>query len=269
MEEVMFKAKGKVIDRDVVIGKTLITHQFDSYIEDPTGTDLIEVFNNTISLFTGIYDNTKVEKDNLNNNIYKGKPIFENDVISFEHNSIAYSGIVRYIQKEARYRVRGFAFDEITNIKLTDDIYNQRYISMFNKNILFFKGKKEDSLKEFIIGDSLLQYEDTKIGVRINHINHYTNIKPDSLGLFIGIYDNTKKIDLTDKEKTLYHYFLIRSKWKGKPIFEHDIISFKYNNIEMYGVVKYDYNKAAFTVNNYTFNMIDDIKIIGNINFLR
>ncbi|MFW9880739.1 MAG: YopX family protein, partial [Candidatus Thorarchaeota archaeon] len=87
---------------------------------------------------------------------------------------------------------------------------------------------------------------------------------------FIGLYDNTKFEELTEKEKKEWLKNNKKEDWKGKEIYEGDIVKDCIGNV---GLVKYLYWRAfcGFTIDtgndptwyreNGEFN---DLRIIGN-----
>lgn len=131
-----------------------------------------------------------------------------------------------------------------------------------------FRGKPTEEYKEFLqcwkeyckdgfIFGSLIKTEDNRCFICItamcshksiinNGITTMCEVIPETVGRFTGCYDKTKWDDLTDSEKREF-YFLVRSDdgknitypdiesvqrlWKGKPIYEGDILK-HYNDSE-------------------------------------
>lgn len=120
---------------------------------------------------------------------------------------------------------------------------------------------------------------------------------PETVGQFTGLYDNTKWEDLTDAEKLKFYrknYIGedgmsvrfqkvddVKFLWKGKPIFEGDIIFFEDESPTNYeyhdctemrcGEIKFDdgqfylTNRIAVEMGDLIYDGMLDGKIIGNI----
>lgn len=105
----------------------------------------------------------------------------------------------------------------------------------------------------------------------------YVEVVPETVSCFIGIYDNTKWDELTEKEQKYWSTDLPQEEWKGKPIFKDDIVTFtRYNALgyttNRVGYVAYDPDCAALYIMSTTGDAwsfpevkINTIKVIGNV----
>lgn len=85
-----------------------------------------------------------------------------------------------------------------------------------------------DSLLDFIVAHWII----TPDG------NMYS-VDPETVGQFTGLTDNTKWEYLTQEEQSDWLKYHTVDEWKGKPIFEGDILRYNtYNDFECYSIVK-------------------------------
>ena len=99
-------------------------------------------------------------------------------------------------------------------------------------------------------------------------------VDPESIGQFIGFYDNTRWAELTEEEKKYYQNGDIsKDNWKGKKIYEGDIgdiVEFRFHDHDDVGVVKWNKN-GFYIVGNKDKNIlvhpqdVKFIKVIGNV----
>ncbi len=98
-------------------------------------------------------------------------------------------------------------------------------------------------------------------------------VDPESVGQFIGLYDNTSWADLTEEEKKYYENGDINgSNWDGIEVYEGDIVEFYsvFYHYEGVGIIKW-FSNGFYIVgqkNNDIFFIPDNmqyIKVIGNI----
>ena len=98
-------------------------------------------------------------------------------------------------------------------------------------------------------------------------------VKPETVGQFTGLYDNTKWEDLSTEEQAEFLYPTNGGKrkkeeWKGKPIFEGDICKHRSNYSGEYIITVVTYTDGQFLAmadNNSGFNLSDKLEVIGNI----
>ena len=148
---------------------------------------------------------------------------------------------------------------------------------------ILFKGKQKDNgewVEGFYIerkSDGAAYIATNTIGASINSIiNNMTatafRVIPETVGPFTCLYDSTKWEELTELEQKVWLKFHTENEWKGKKIFEGDILKNKLG----YYVVVWDDKYLQWAVKNqkgvicFTLNtIISDKKrpctAIGNI----
>ena len=101
---------------------------------------------------------------------------------------------------------------------------------------ILFRGKRKDN-GEWIVGTPII-YEDGRTRIIESHTDIFCYVKdssiiqtvahevdPETVGQWTGMYDNTKWDDLTEEEREDFtRAGNFPSEWKGKKIFEGDII---------------------------------------------
>ena len=90
------------------------------------------------------------------------------------------------------------------------------------KRIIKFRGIYVDT-GEWVYGD-LLHYGADTVIFDSNVTNTYYQVKPETVGQYTGLHDNTKWSALTEKERNEWVQIEgnFPSEWKGKKIFEGD-----------------------------------------------
>lgn len=106
-----------------------------------------------------------------------------------------------------------------------------------------------------------------------NGITTMVEVIPETVGQFTGLYDSTKWNSLTEAEQTEWLKDHTKSEWKGRKIFEEDIVrTDKFSEPAKQYIIKYDLQFSAFIgQDRYNCYFItfdgdsDEFEIIGNI----
>lgn len=113
---------------------------------------------------------------------------------------------------------------------------------------IFFRGKRIDN-GEWVYGDLRQGYMGTRITEEIDTpptmsdpcggaetLYHYVYM--DSVGQFTGLHDNTEWEELSEEEQNCFmeSYHLREENWKGREIFEGDVIKVKMNDYDRVGI---------------------------------
>lgn len=142
-----------------------------------------------------------------------------------------------------------------------------------------FKGRRIDN-NQWIIGDGIhypksINYIGTCwIGGFEKAANNWYPVDPNTVCLFTGAYDCTAWEQLTPEEQNEWLRFIPAEEWRGKPIFDGDIIK-HYNRIDapyLFQVGRVFWNKEKLcwgkvnpNGNVYTLSPKARYEVIGNM----
>ncbi len=96
-----------------------------------------------------------------------------------------------------------------------------------------------------------------------------TEVIPETVGQWTGLYDATKWDDLTDIERTLWNRYNLDT-WPGKPIYEGDIIETKGFDVEGFVYYSQEMSRFEWGSTSMPLDLIWDstgmmAKVIGNV----
>jgi len=139
---------------------------------------------------------------------------------------------------------------------------------------IIFRGKRIDN-GEWVFGNLAIDFDGNCIIFTGDIADYYAQIlhevNPESVGQFTGLYDATKWEELTNDEQASWLATKkTREEWKGKEIYENDIVRvYSNNDIQFIDIIEY---QGSFFAPRYSCQTMETLlhigvtfKVIGNI----